>query len=82
MSGCVARMKEVRNEYRNLTGIPFEKHPLARPRRGKDNIKMDLMFVDGTGSGSCPISGVQRLDCCATMLVRIMATPRVPGYRM
>jgi hypothetical protein len=34
---------EKRNAYKILVGIPEEKRPLGRPRRGLvDNIKMDL----------------------------------------
>jgi hypothetical protein len=41
-AGHVERMKEKRNAYRILVGIPEEKRPLGRPRRRwVDNIKME-----------------------------------------
>ena len=43
----VARMEEVRNAFKILTGKPTGKRPLGRPRRRwEDNIRMDLEEVD------------------------------------
>ena len=45
-AGHVARMEQLRNEYRVLVGKPESKGPLGRPRRRwEDNIKMDLRKV-------------------------------------
>jgi hypothetical protein len=42
-AGHVARMREKRNAYRLLVGMPEGKRLLGRPRRRwVDNIKMDL----------------------------------------
>jgi hypothetical protein len=38
----VARMGERRVAYRTLVGKPEGRRPLGRPRRGEDNIKIDL----------------------------------------
>jgi hypothetical protein len=41
-------MREKRNVYRLLVGKPEGKRPLGRPRRRwMDNIKMDLLEIDG-----------------------------------
>jgi hypothetical protein len=46
----MARMGEIRHEYRILVGKLLRKHPLGRPRRRReDNINMDLR---GTGRSS------------------------------
>ena len=52
-------MRDSRNAYRGLEGVPEGKKPLGRPsRRWEDNIKMDLQEVrcvehglDRSGSG-------------------------------
>jgi hypothetical protein len=61
----VARMRENKNAYRLLVGMPERMRPLGRPRgRWMDNIKMDRGGVDWIGvkngvfwevmpSGSC-----------------------------
>jgi hypothetical protein len=49
-AGHVARMREGRDVYRVLVGMPERKRPVERPRRrGEDNIKMDLkkIKIDG-----------------------------------
>jgi len=43
--GHVARMGEKRGEYRVLVRKPEGKRPLGRPRRGWEDIKMDLQEV-------------------------------------
>jgi hypothetical protein len=43
-------MRENRNAYRILVGMPEEKRPLGRPRRRwVDNIKMDLGGMGWSG---------------------------------
>jgi hypothetical protein len=45
-AGHVVRMKEKRNAYRILVGIPEGKRPVGRPRRRwVDNVKMDLTEI-------------------------------------
>jgi hypothetical protein len=45
-TGHVARMREKRNAYRILVGMPEGRRPLGRPRRRwVDNIKMDLREI-------------------------------------
>jgi hypothetical protein len=45
-TGHVARMREKRNAYRILMGMPGQKRPLGRQRRRwVDNIKMDLREI-------------------------------------
>jgi hypothetical protein len=47
-AGHVARMRQNRNAYRILVGMPEGKRPLGRPRRRwLDNIKMDLREIGG-----------------------------------
>jgi hypothetical protein len=42
MGGPVARLRELRNEYRIIVGKPEVKSPHGRPRlRWEDNIKID-----------------------------------------
>jgi hypothetical protein len=49
-AGHVARMRENRNAYRILVGMPEGKRPLGRPiRRWVDNIKMDLREIGWGG---------------------------------
>ena len=49
-AGHVAHMGEGRGMHRVLVGKPEGKRPLGRPRRRwKDNIKMDLQEVGGSG---------------------------------
>jgi hypothetical protein len=49
-TGHVARMRENRNAYRILVGLPEGKRPLGRPkRRWVDNIKMDLREIGCDG---------------------------------
>jgi hypothetical protein len=49
-AGHVARMREKRNAYRILVGLPEGKRPLGRPRlRWMDNIKMDLREIGWNG---------------------------------
>jgi hypothetical protein len=43
--GLVARMRKVRGVYRVLVRKPEGKRPLGRPRRGRENIKMNLQGV-------------------------------------
>jgi hypothetical protein len=44
--GHMARLREKRNVYSILIGMPEEKRPLGRPRRRWiDNIKMDLLEI-------------------------------------
>ena len=51
-AGHVARMGKDRGVHRVLVGKPEGKRPLGRPRRGGDNIKMDLQEVGGVvGTG-------------------------------
>jgi hypothetical protein len=46
----VARMGDGRGVHRGLVGKPEGKRPLGRPRRRwDDNIKMDLLEVEGGG---------------------------------
>jgi hypothetical protein len=46
LAGHVARMGEMRNEYKILVGKLERKKPLGRPRcRWKGNIKMDLRGI-------------------------------------
>jgi hypothetical protein len=46
-TGNVARIGEIRNEYKVLIAKPEGKRPLARPQcRWKDNIKMDLKEIE------------------------------------
>jgi len=44
-AGHVARMRGKRNVYRVMVGNPEGKGPSGRPRRGRDDIKMDLREV-------------------------------------
>jgi hypothetical protein len=52
-AGHLESIREMRNIYKILIGIPEEKRPLRRPRyRQEDNIKMNLREVSwevGTG---------------------------------
>jgi hypothetical protein len=51
-TGHVARMREKRNAYGILVGMPEGKRPLRRPsRRWVDNIKMDLREIGRDGMG-------------------------------
>jgi hypothetical protein len=46
VAGHVAQMREKRNAYRILVGMPEGKRPLRRPRRKwVKNVKMDLREI-------------------------------------
>jgi hypothetical protein len=50
-AGHVAHVREGRGVYRVLVGSPEGKRPLGRPRRRwEDNIKTDLMEIEGSGA--------------------------------
>jgi hypothetical protein len=49
-AGHVARLREKRNAYRIMMGMPEGKRPLGRPRRRRvENIKMDLREIGSDG---------------------------------
>jgi hypothetical protein len=49
MGGAFSMHQEKKNAYRIFVGKPEGKRPLGRPRRGWDNIRMDLREIGWGG---------------------------------